>query len=78
MVRSREELGIKLAPFCNHNRRAKDRMLNIINAKGEKQRKAAYVDLLKITGKVLGYAHKAAETIKNSVVALATVTLYRD
>jgi hypothetical protein len=49
-----------------------------MNAKGEKQRKAVYVDLLKITGKVLGYAHKAAETIKNSVVALATVTLYRD
>jgi IS5 family transposase len=78
MVRSRDELDIKLPPFSNHNRRAKRRMLNIMNAKGKKQRKAAYVDLLKITGKVLGYALKAAEAIKNSTVAPAAVALYAE
>ncbi len=78
MVRSRDELDIKLPEFSNHNRRAKRRMLNIMNAKGKKQRKAAYVDLLKITGKVLGYAHKAAETIKNSAVAPAGAAVYAE
>jgi IS5 family transposase len=78
MVRSRDELDIKLPPFSDHNRRAKRRMLNIMNAKGKKQRKAAYVDLLKITGKVLGYAHKAAETIKNSAVAPGAVALFAE
>jgi IS5 family transposase len=34
-------------------------MLAIMNAKGKKQRKQAYVDLLNITGKVLGYARTA-------------------
>lgn len=45
--------------FCNHTKRAKRRMLAIMNARGKKQRKAAYVDLLKITEKVLGYARTA-------------------
>jgi IS5 family transposase len=77
IVRSRDEFGITVE-FSNHNRRAKRRVLNIMNAKGKKQRKVAYVDLLKITGKVLGYAHKAAESIKNSVVAPGAVALYAE
>jgi IS5 family transposase len=77
MEHSRDELGIKVA-FSNHNRRAKRRVLNIMNAKGKKQRKAAYVDLLHIAGKVLGYANKAAETIKNCVVAPAAAALYAE
>jgi IS5 family transposase len=78
MVRNRDELDIKLPQFSNHNRRSKRRMLNIMNAKGKKKRKAAYVDLLKITGKVLGYAHKAVETIKNSAVAPGAVALFAE
>jgi IS5 family transposase len=78
MVRSRDEFGIKLVAFSNHNRRAKRRMLNIMNAKGAKQRKAAYVDLLNITNKVLGYAHKTVETIENSAVAPGAVALYAE
>ncbi len=76
--RGRDEFGIKVAPFSNHNRRAKRRMLEIINAKGEKPRNAAYVDLLKITGKVLGYSRNTAKMIKNSVVAPSCVALLAD
>ena len=39
-------------------------MLAVMNEKNKKQGKAAYVDLLKITGKVFGYAHTAVATIK--------------
>ena len=65
IVRGRDEFGLKIPQFSNHNRRAKRRMLAIMNAKNEKKRKSEYVDLLKITGKVLGYARNAAEMIKN-------------
>ena len=65
-MRSRDEFGLKVPQFSNHNRRAKRRMLAVMNAKGKKPRKAAYVDLLKITGKVRGYAHTAAQMIKKS------------
>jgi hypothetical protein len=54
IVRGRDEFGLKIPQFSNHNRRAKRRMLAIMNAKNEKKRKSEYVDLLKITGKVLG------------------------
>ena len=74
----RDEFGIKVAPFSNHNRRAKRRMLDIMNAKGKKPRNAAYVDLLNITGKVLGYARNSAKMIKNSVVAPGCVALLAD
>jgi IS5 family transposase len=76
--RGRDEFGIKVPQFSNHNRRAKRRMLSIMNAKNEKKRKSEYVDLLKITGKVLGYARTAAEIIKNSVVPPSCVALLAD
>jgi len=55
--------GIKIAGFHNHTRVAKRRMLAILNAKRKKQRKAAYADLLKTTGKVLGYARRSVDAI---------------
>ncbi len=42
--------------FNDHQRRARRRMLGIENARNEKQRRRQYVDLLKVTRKVLGYA----------------------
>ena len=42
------------------------RMLGVMNAKNKKQRKKAYADLLKVTGKTLGYASRAIGVIKNS------------
>jgi IS5 family transposase len=43
-------------------------MLAVMNAKNKKQRRAAYVDLLKITDRVLGYAHTAVEVIKSNSI----------
>jgi len=57
------ESGVKIAAFHNHTRVAKRRMLAVLNAKRKNQRKAAYTDLLKATGKVLGYAQGAVEAI---------------
>jgi transposase, IS5 family len=45
--------------FTDHARRAKRRMLSVQYAKKEAQRTAAYRDLLKITGKTVGYATAA-------------------
>ena len=53
-------------------------MLDIMNAKGEKPRNAAYVDLLKITGKVLGYARNTVKIIKSRVVAPSCIALLAD
>jgi len=64
--RSRDDFGLKVTGFSNHNRRAKRRLLAILNAKNKKQRKAAYVDLLKVTDNALGYARQAVETIKRT------------
>ncbi|MDM8539252.1 ISNCY family transposase, partial [Desulfobacterales bacterium HSG17] len=49
--------------FTDHQRRAKRRMIGIEYAKNEKDRKVKYKDLLKITGKVLGYAKCALEVL---------------
>ena len=67
--RGREEAGLRVYGFQDHRRRAKRRMLAIMNAKNKKQRKRAYADLLKVTGKVLGYARGALEAIRNSPCA---------
>jgi IS5 family transposase len=60
------EAGIKVTTFHNHTRVAKRRMLAVLNAKGAPRRKAAYADLLKTTGKVIGYATRAVEAIPNA------------
>jgi len=59
-------VGVTIAGFHNHSRVAKRRMLAILNAKKKKQRKAAYVDLVKITDKVIGYAKRTIDVIKAS------------
>jgi IS5 family transposase len=56
--------GVKIAGFHNHSRVAKRRMMAIVNARRKKQRKAAYCDLLKTTGKVVGYAKRTIDVIK--------------
>jgi IS5 family transposase len=60
------EAGINISTFHNHTRVAKRRLLAVLNAKGAPRRKAAYADLLKITGKVIGYATWAVEAIPNA------------
>lgn len=49
IMRVQDEFGLKVSVFANHDRRAKRRMLAVMNAKNEKQRNAAYANLLKIT-----------------------------
>jgi IS5 family transposase len=55
--------------FADHTRRAKRRMLAVQYAQHERQRTAAYRDLLKMVGKTLGYA-VAAITLTNAMGVL--------
>ena len=64
--RVQDDFGIKVPGFANHTRRAKRRMLAVMNAKGKKQRKAAYADLLKMADNVLGYSDTALTSIRVS------------
>jgi transposase, IS5 family len=75
---NRDQFGVKVPGFSNHNRRAKRRMLAVMNAKNQKQRKAAYVDLRNIAGKTFDYARAAAKMIKNSAVAPGALALFSD
>lgn len=45
--------------FTDHTKRAKRRMLGIMNAKKENSRKKLYVDLLKVTQKTVSYSQAA-------------------
>jgi IS5 family transposase len=74
--RTRDDFGIKVPGFCNHTRRAKRRMLAVMNAKNKKQRKVAYADLLKMADNVLGYTTVALERIKSSTSDPASFPLY--
>jgi IS5 family transposase len=47
-------------PFTDHTKRAKRRMIAIMNARDKKTRKRNYLDLLTVTRKSLGYARRAA------------------
>jgi IS5 family transposase len=58
LQKARDNFGAKVI-FSDHQRRAKRRMVGIQYARGEKQRKPRYKDLLKITRKVIGYARSA-------------------
>jgi len=50
--------------FSDHTKRAKRRMLGILNAKSEKIRKKKYEDLLKVTRKTVNYALNAVSLIE--------------
>ena len=52
--------------FSDHRKRAKRRMLGVMNAKGEKARKKHYHDLLKMAGKVVNYATSAVSVLETS------------
>jgi len=52
-------------PFQNHHRRAKRRMMKVLNAKNKKERRAAYRDLIKVARKTAGYAERALERLES-------------
>lgn len=53
-------------PYTDHRRRAKRRMVAVQYAKNQKQRTIAYRDLLKVTGKTVGYAASALAQAKQT------------
>jgi len=59
-----DDLGVQ---FTDHTRRAKRRMLGILNAKSKKARKKPYADLIKVTRKTVGYAQSAASLLEGYV-----------
>lgn len=75
LKKMKEELGINIS-FTDHCRRAKKRMLGIMNAKNEKIRGKRYKDLLKVTGKTVSYSKTAARVLDSHAFAdVAKVTL---
>ena len=50
--------------FSDHTKRAKRRMLAVLNAKSKKARKKQYEDLLKVTHKTISYAENAVSVLK--------------
>ena len=60
--RAKEDFGLD-SHFSDHNRRAKKRALQILNAKSKKKRIKPYKDLLNVTEKTVGYATAAAMSL---------------
>jgi IS5 family transposase len=53
-------------PFSDHTKRAKRRMLAVMNAKTNKAREKSYLDLLKVTHKTVNYALNAVFLLESS------------
>jgi len=60
--RSKEDFGLRIL-FQNHTKRAKRRLLGIMNSRSKKDRRSKYIDLIKVTNKSIGYAQSAIEAI---------------
>jgi len=68
-------LAIVDVPFTNHTRRAKRRMIGIMNAKKKAARETKYKDLIKVTEKTLGYATRATQALKTTYTAAMLASL---
>jgi IS5 family transposase len=60
--RAKQDFGLRLS-FQDHTRRAKRRLLGIMNSRSKKDRKSKYTDLIKVSNKSIGYAQSAIEAI---------------
>ena len=75
LYRAKEDFGLHIS-FQDHTRRAKRRLLGIMNSRSKKDRKSKYADLIKVTNKSIGYSQSAIETIdkvasiSNGLIAL--------
>jgi IS5 family transposase len=73
--RAKEDFGLRVL-FQDHSRRAKRRLLGIMNSRNKKDRRSKYVDLIKVTNKSISYAQSAIEaidkvaSISNGLIAL--------
>jgi len=76
--RAKEEFGLRVL-FQDHSRRAKRRLLGIMNSRSKKDRKSKYADLIKVTNKSIGYAQSAIEAIDNvASISNGLVSLHLD
>ena len=66
LKKMKEELGVNIA-FTDHRRRAKRRMLGILNAKHKKIRVKRYIDLLKVTEKTVSYSRTAVRALDSYI-----------
>ena len=65
ILKSARDLGVPVV-FTDHRRRARRRNLGIATVKGrgsKAKRRTMYIDLLKVVGKVVGYAQRAAAVL---------------
>jgi IS5 family transposase len=62
LLKMKEQLGVEFS-FTDHCRRAKRRMLGVLNAKKKNIRVKQYKDLLKVSEKTVGYSKKAASVL---------------
>jgi IS5 family transposase len=67
LTRVKKELPGLRFPLQDHRRRAKRRMLGIMNAKNKRIRKQKYDDLLKVTRRTIGYAQAALPELRGYI-----------
>lgn len=65
LIKIKESLSDINIPFADHRRRAKRRMLGVMNARNEKDRKVQYQDLLKMAHSTVGYAIHAVSVLES-------------
>ena len=64
LLKDAKNLGVSGVHFHDHTRRAKRRMLGVLNSKGVKARKEKYADLIKVAEKTAGYGENALPRLK--------------
>lgn len=72
--RINERLDDLHIPFSDHTKRAKRRMLGVMNAKNKKARKKLYMDLLKVTHRTVNYARKAVSMLERFPFKYSSLT----
>ena len=72
--RINERLDDLHIPFSDHTKRAKRRMLGVMNAKNKKARKKPYLDLLKVTHRTVNYARKAVSMLERFPFKYSSLT----
>ena len=72
--RINERLDDLHIPFSDHTKRAKRRVLGVMNAKNKKARKKPYMDLLKVTHRTVNYARKAVSMLERFPFKYSSLT----
>jgi IS5 family transposase len=78
LFQARERFADLKILFVDHSKRAKRRMLGVMNAKNEKGRKVHYQDLLKMAHNTVGYATEAASMLERHTISLGMAEELRE